>query len=271
MLRELNEFETALYDNGHRVVPGVTHGAAYGKVELFRHVNRYTFCRRLFQADLHLRGPASEARVVDLGCGAGYGAEMLASLHGVSVLGIDGSPESIQYCRQTFTRKNLEFRQQRIDEFVASMTPSECDYVASNEVIEHIEDGFDILARLRFARLAVISTPYLEPRGRNPHHVLWDISEASYRAFDRKAFFYMDLPGLIYETKPRSPEPTNLICVLYAPEAERALGSLARPLAWDRTRYHLRQLAPRAWNRFKDVVRPVVRPILRKIHPKRYG
>jgi SAM-dependent methyltransferase len=153
----VNEF------TGERVIPGKV------EVDLWNeHFSRYAFAARY----------AAGRRVLDAGCGAGYGAAEL-SLAAASVLGIDSSEEAINYARQQYGAGNLHF-------LVASaaqipVRPQEFDLITAFELIEHLEDWRAFLCEmrrlLRPGGLFIVSTPnreyYAESRagcGPNPFH-----------------------------------------------------------------------------------------------------
>jgi SAM-dependent methyltransferase len=130
---------------------------------------RYAFAARL----------ARGKRVLDAGCGAGYGTAELAEA-AAWVVGADIAPEAIDFARQNYPRANLRFEQ-------ASCTAlphgDGCfDLVVAFEVIEHLANWREFVreARRVLARGGqfVVSTPnrlyYNESRGQegpNPFHV----------------------------------------------------------------------------------------------------
>jgi SAM-dependent methyltransferase len=149
---------------GERVIPGQV------DVDLMNeHLARYTFAARL----------ARGKRVLDAGCGAGYGSAELARA-AQWVVGVDRAAEAVDFARANYSLPNLLFEQ-------ASCTAlphpeASFDLVVAFEVIEHLEDWRDFLAEAR--RLLapggqfIVSTPnrlyYTESRGEegaNPFHV----------------------------------------------------------------------------------------------------
>ena len=82
------------------------------------HMARYAFAARL----------ARGKRALDAGCGAGYGSAELARA-ALSVVGIDSSPDAIEFARATYPMPNLSFE------------------VASCEALPHADGSFDPLAR----------------------------------------------------------------------------------------------------------------------------
>jgi SAM-dependent methyltransferase len=149
---------------GERVIPGQV------DVDLLNeHMARYTFATRL----------ARGKRVLDAGCGAGYGSAELAR-NAESVVGVDLAPEAVEFARAQYASENLRFEQ-------ASCTAlphadGSFDLVVAFEVIEHLEDWRAFLTESRRVLATsgqlVVSTPnklyYTEsrgPQGANPFHV----------------------------------------------------------------------------------------------------
>ena len=263
------EGHESLGGNGLRVVPGVTHQAH--EAELRRHLARYRFARRLIAADLRRWRPSAPPLVVDLGCGAGYGAAELARAPGVHVLGLDCEAAAIEHARRHYAGQHVQFRTADIRRLAAEPPAEPPAYLVALEVLEHLPDGLELLASLRWTRLALISTPYLEPPGRNPHHARWNISEAEYAAFPHKAFFYQDMAGLIYAACDKPSQAVNLLCALYAEPAAPAVLAVGGWLDWQRAAWRARRLLPDAWSAVKDLARPLVRPLLRRWRPERYA
>ncbi len=127
-------------------------------------------------------------RVLDAGCGSGYGAAELATVAS-EVLGIDASEEAIQYAREQYGAPGLRFEQGTC----ASLPGENYGLITAFEVIEHLEDwrGFLREARRVLASSGrfLVSTPnklyYAESRreaGANPFHV----HEFEYEEFVRE-------------------------------------------------------------------------------------
>jgi SAM-dependent methyltransferase len=149
---------------GERVIPGQVDADL-----LNEHMARYTFAARL----------ARGKRVLDAGCGAGYGSAELARAAD-SVVGVDRAAEAIEFARAHYQFPNLCFEQ-------ASCTAlphpgGSFDLVVAFEVIEHLENWREFLVEARRvlapAGQFIVSTPnrlyYTEsrgPEGANPFHV----------------------------------------------------------------------------------------------------
>jgi ubiquinone/menaquinone biosynthesis C-methylase UbiE len=148
---------------GERVIPGQV------DVDLWNeHIARYTFAARF------VRGK----RVLDAGCGAGYGSAELAR-SALTVVGADCAPEAVDFARERYRLRNLAFEQASC---AALPHPdSSFDLVVAFEVIEHLEHWREFLLETRRvlapAGQFIVSTPnklyYTESRGAtgaNPFH-----------------------------------------------------------------------------------------------------
>lgn len=148
---------------GERVVPGEV------EIDLWNeHASRYALARRY----------ADGRRVVDIGCGAGYGAADL-SRAATSVVALDCSEEAIGYARAHYPLANVSFLIASAAEL--PLASESFDLATVFEVIEHLVEWRQLLSEarriLRPDGLAIISTPnreyYAESRrlkGPNPFH-----------------------------------------------------------------------------------------------------
>jgi ubiquinone/menaquinone biosynthesis C-methylase UbiE len=148
---------------GERVVPGQVNDDLWSE-----HFARYAFARRY----------ATGKRVLDAGCGTGYGSAELAQ-SAVAVTGVDISADAIEYARASYPIPGLRFLESSC---IAIPSPPESfDLVVAFEVIEHLTDYRAFLnecARvLTREGLFILSSPnkryYAETRaatGPNPFH-----------------------------------------------------------------------------------------------------
>ena len=122
----------------------------------FWHQTRFQVCLDMLEA-----GPSM--RVLDVGCGSGVFADMVAGVDGTEVVAVDSNPEAISFARQQFRRSNLQFRAGLVDGL--DFPASSFERISCLEVIEHIhpEQGRAVLRT--FHRLLspggrlVVSTP----------------------------------------------------------------------------------------------------------------
>lgn len=148
---------------GERVVPGEVDPDLWNE-----HAARYAFAARA----------AHGRRVLDAGCGAGYGAAEL-SREARGVLGIDVAAEAIEYAREHYAAANLRFERASCLEIPAE--DAAFDLVVAFEIIEHLSDWRGFLREVRRVLEPggqfLVSTPnrlyYAEARaeqGPNPFH-----------------------------------------------------------------------------------------------------
>lgn len=80
---------------------------------------------------------AEGCRVVDAGCGSGYGTAILAESASWA-LGVDIKPGLVRYARKRYVQSNLRFSV--MDGLALGLAPSSVDIVICNEFIEHLPD-----------------------------------------------------------------------------------------------------------------------------------
>ena len=148
---------------GERVIPGQVDPDLWAE-----HVSRYAFAARF----------ASGARVLDLGCGAGYGTAELAG-PARSAMGIDLAPEAVGHARSAYSLANISFIPASVT--AVPFRDGVFDLITAFEVIEHLDDWRALLSEgrrlLRHNGVFLVSTPnkeyYTASRGAsgpNPFH-----------------------------------------------------------------------------------------------------
>lgn len=148
---------------GERVIPGQVETDLWNE-----HFSRYAFAS----------GLVSGKRVLDLGCGSGYGSAELART-AESVIGVDVSAEAIGYARAHYKFPNLSFEQHSCTQL--PWREPGFQFIAAFEVIEHLHNWHDLLSEARRVLLPggafLVSTPnklyYADQRrqaGPNPFH-----------------------------------------------------------------------------------------------------
>ena len=143
-------------------------------------------------------------RVVDLGCGSGYGVARLAEF-AQQVDGIDQSPVAIAYAVRHYSRPNNSFAVGDLTTGLpASPSQGTYDMAVTSEVIEHVTDLFEFAYQLRAALsktgVAVVGTPnrlwgYQYMPGReliSPSHVM-ELTPATLTGLMRQFFGQVEL------------------------------------------------------------------------------
>lgn len=146
---------------GERVIPGQVEDDLWAE-----HIARYAFAGRF----------ARYGRVLDLGCGTGYGTAEL-SKRATEAIGVDVSADAIEYAKAHY--RSAHFVQ--VSAIDTPFVEHSFDLVTSFELIEHLADYRPLLAEakrvLHPTGLFMVSTPnklyYAESRGEagpNPFH-----------------------------------------------------------------------------------------------------
>lgn len=135
--------------------------------------------------------------VLDIGCGTGYGAAMLAEF-GLRVTAIDYSTHAIGLAARTYRdRTNLAFV--RMDAQMLSFPPHSFDVVCCSQLIEHLEDQLQFLKSIRSLLqpkgVALIVTPNRHTSLYNPFHVR-ELDQIEFRQLCEAVFSQFELKGI---------------------------------------------------------------------------
>jgi 2-polyprenyl-3-methyl-5-hydroxy-6-metoxy-1,4-benzoquinol methylase len=144
-------------------------------------------------------------RVIDMACGEGYGADVLAR-SAAAVVGVEANPDAYDHARLRYRRPNLRFARAMVETFVEP-----CDAIVFLQTIEHVHDPGGVLehfaAMLAPGGAVIVSTPNvltLAPPGAarsgNPWH-LREYRPAEFRALCRAHFAHVELYGLFHARK----------------------------------------------------------------------
>jgi SAM-dependent methyltransferase len=163
---------------------------------------------------------AAGLRLIDMACGEGYGADVLARV-AASVVGVDANPDAHEHARLRYRRANLRFERDLIETFAEP-----ADAVVFLQTIEHLEDPGAALEHFgelvgaaaaeasgRSGRGAVfVSTPNvltLAPKGAERSGNPWHVHEYRFEEFDRlcrEHFREVRMFGLFHARKLRAHE-----------------------------------------------------------------
>ncbi len=203
-IMRLTDLETRIWNQGERLIPGRTHNAD----EARRHKSSYEFFVNTIKHDIEM-GEVEHPSILDLGFGCGFGCMMLASISGAKVTGIDIGEECLEYASRHYNAPNVSYGIFDIIDFL-KIKKEEFDYVVLRGVLEHIENGLDIIIKANWAARLMFDVPYAEPLGNNHHHALTNITEKDFGRWADIEIFYEDLTGRIY-TADQKPQKPNMI------------------------------------------------------------
>jgi SAM-dependent methyltransferase len=159
-------------------------------------------------------------RVIDMACGEGYGADVLAQ-SAAQAVGVDANPEAHEHARLRYVRENLRFERDLVESFAEP-----ADAVTFLQTIEHLQDPGATLRHFRSLieeahGTVFVSTPNvltLAPKGAERSDNPWHVHEyraEEFRELCRANFGRVELYGLFHARKLR-------------------LHELALGLGWDR-------------------------------------
>lgn len=136
---------------GERIVPAADNCEPHFALKMYQeHVARYLFASQF----------CTGKRVLDVGCGVGYGAHLLARQGASDVVAFDIDPATIEHAREHYGHPNLSFRVASISDLPLEES---FDVVTCFEVIEHIERQQrlvrTIAASLNRDGCLIVSTP----------------------------------------------------------------------------------------------------------------
>jgi 2-polyprenyl-3-methyl-5-hydroxy-6-metoxy-1,4-benzoquinol methylase len=81
--------------------------------------------------------------VIDMACGEGYGADVLAHT-ARSVVGVDANPEAHEHSRLRYVRENLTFARDLVETY-----EGEADAISFLQTIEHVEAPGGVLEHFK--------------------------------------------------------------------------------------------------------------------------
>ncbi len=155
------------------------------------HVHRYELAAAL------CRG----MRVLDLGCGVGYGSDILARGGATSVEGVDVDADAVSAAERSFASDNVRFTRGDAVERLRRVGPGEIDAVVSFETLEHLPDPVAALQALRELSAVGVKLVVSVPNSRtlkehNEFHVTdfgYDEAMEALRGFEGSTILFQHL------------------------------------------------------------------------------
>lgn len=204
--------------NTERVVPKEMDVVASDiqRISLKNHLERYHVSSQW----LKKRFNGHNARILDIGCGTGFGSEILAEAG--EVLGVDFDSEAIEYANRHYKTSRTSFIVGDAEDKKFLESLGAFDAIVSLETIEHLKDHRAYLGwvagSLRAGGAFVVSFPStLTMDWATPHHKR-DISRRAARRLFKKGKFSildkhkqdykLDMRDVIFETKHNRAMPT---------------------------------------------------------------
>jgi 2-polyprenyl-3-methyl-5-hydroxy-6-metoxy-1,4-benzoquinol methylase len=144
-------------------------------------------------------------RVIDMACGEGYGADLLAR-SAASVVGVEANPRAFEHARLRYGRPNLRFERGMAERYAEP-----CDAIVFLQTIEHVQDPDAVLEHFKTmlapGGTVYVSTPNvltLAPKGAersgNPWH-LREYRPEDFRALCAAHFGAVEALGLYHARK----------------------------------------------------------------------
>jgi SAM-dependent methyltransferase len=188
-----SENPTELLDTGERMIPPDQDETS---IVFARHLFAYQFAKQF----------VSDKSVVDLGCGTGYGASLIAQ-DASRVVGIERDANALSYCNRHYSSRNVVFKAGDAAHLSAEGT---FDVSIAFQVIEHLEnpDRFlrDMKKITRNGGVILITTPNsrLAPQKRsdNPFHKS-EMGFPEFQGLIGRTFLNSQIFGITFSTDSR--------------------------------------------------------------------
>jgi len=128
--------------------------------------------------------------ILEVGCSTGYGCQFLPN--DINYLGLDYDPIIIDVAHDQNWGDNVKFSCTDINQ----MELAKFDTIIAFEVIEHLDNGLELVERLKqHTKRLLITVPWNEPPGFwGEHHKLHGLNEINFPGFE---FNYIDQHGRI--------------------------------------------------------------------------
>jgi GT2 family glycosyltransferase len=121
-----------------------------------------------------------DGSILEIGCTTGYGIQFFNSVS--SYIGLDYDPIIIDVANEQFWRNNIQFISADINHYDLDLY----DTIIAFEVIEHLDNGLEIVERLKkHCNRLLITIPWNEPKGFwGEHHKLHGLNESHFQGFE---------------------------------------------------------------------------------------
>ena len=146
-------------------------------------------------------------KVFELGCTSGYGIQFFPKT--IEYTGLDYDKHIIKAAKEQDWGYNTQFIHADINNFELD----QYDTIVAFEVIEHLENGLEIVERLKkHCNRLMITVPMLEPPGKwGPHHKLHMLDESYFPSFK---FKYIAPDGALLDSPLVRGDPDNINLML---------------------------------------------------------
>lgn len=177
----LDSKKRKLLFTGERMIPELNKG----KTLYYEHLLRYLFSSQFVK----------HKKVLDLGCGSGYGSRILKALGAKEVFGVDISKEAVEYARSTYGNQNVKFLTADVEKL--PLFKERFDTIAAFEILEHLQNHNSFLKgikkNLKPDGIFLVSTPnkYTYPE-KNPFH-LKELFPDQFETLLKEYFTYVHL------------------------------------------------------------------------------
>jgi len=155
-------------------------GQKQNNIIIDEHLIRYEFAKQF----------AAGKKVIDIACGSGYGAKILADGGAREVIGIDTDGTAIEMAIKNYSQAKVAYQQGNAESF--QIDGEAADLIVSFETIEHLANQDDFLKNLKRNLkqdgYLIISTPNRDiSKNKNPFHVK-ELNQEEFIAILQKYF-----------------------------------------------------------------------------------
>ena len=175
-------------NQGERYVPLMApYNAAMhlGHMASYKHALRYTYGKK----------------ILDLGCGSGYGSHFLASFGAKHVVAADVDAIALDYARKNYFLNRIRYVLLNRNNSLPFADQS-FDFVFSSQVIEHLSDPVRFLQEIRrvlkTGAFCLVTTPNKKLFTPDPHseHHISEMDSSEYKKLGETIFFQVKMAGI---------------------------------------------------------------------------